>query len=111
MREVMFPKVPEEALTGRVYTLDPNTPEGSRLISIAGNDRMTDASGKIEKFGRWGLWKEAWEVEFVVPGSWDAFAASTITRERDSVVAEQEREQAARDAAANTVAGGRAGAA
>lgn len=111
MREVMFSKVPEEALTGRVYTLNPNTPEGSRLISIAGNDRMTDASGKIEKFGRWGLWKEAWEVEFVVPGSWDDFAASTITRERDAVVAEQEREQAARDAAASTVAGGQAGAA
>ena len=100
MKEIMLPMVPKDALTGRTYKIRPTTSQGKRLLAIAGNDRMTNpATGQLENFGRWGLWKEAWEAELFDPGSWDSFVQSSITQETHAVEAARAEEEARRSAA------------
>merc|ERR1712070_39733 len=57
-------EIPAAALSGRTLVIDRTTKHGRELLAVAGNDRLSDASGRIINFGSHDQWRDEFNSIF-----------------------------------------------
>ena len=81
---VLVEEVPVAALTGRYFKLDGVGQASRDVLSVAGDDRMTDTSGKVTIFGSHASWRDEFDVVYATKASHEKMLHNLEMRYRRS---------------------------